>query len=175
MVLLHDVYQYEASSISRQILREASNQGLSSTSEGVTISQQLSPQAIGALVAACFVGAMLFGLALDAVVKHINQPIASDVPREQIVAERSNRVTENQIPPGSTQSREIQTHPQSMARGLSNCIEHSGDWGRRALSITNGASSIGMSMYSDIEDGCVDYNAYNLKHLDLSDPSTEPS
>lgn len=176
MILLPGAYEHGSSSISRQALRGAVSDSPSSASDGMTNSVSLSPQAVAALVAACFVGAMLFGIAVDAVVKHINHPIASDATPEQTSAERDSRVRNAQASSTSMHFARDGVGPtEGLERGLSNCLEHSGDWSRRGVSITNGASSIGMSMYADIEDGCVDYRQHQLRHIDLSDPTKEPS
>lgn len=176
MIIPPEAYEQGSSSISRQALRGAVGDRPLSAPHGLTQSVPLSPQAVAALVAACFVGAMLFGIAVDAVVKHINQPIASDAPPEPPSAERNNRVRHDQVTANSARfARDGISPTESLTRGLSNSIEHSGDWSRRGVSITNGASSIGMALYADIEDGCVDYRQHQLRHIDLSDPTKQPS
>lgn len=170
MILPPDSYGQGSSSISRQaLLRGAASDGQSSASNRLANSVPLSPQAVAALVVACFVGAMLFGVAADAVVKYINQPIASDAPSERSSMERKTQTEIDQV------ARERMSPQEGLTRELGNFGEHSGDWTRRGVSITNGASSIGMSMYADIEDGCVEYRQHHLRHVDLSDPAKEPS
>lgn len=124
-----------------------------------------------------YVTAMLVGIVIDVVVRHINLPIQSDLPREMIAVNHLNRRAEDSPSFATGACRLGQDNSeQAISRCRSSTIEtQSGDWGKRALSITDDASSIGFPMYQDVEDGCVQLNPKLLQHMDLSDPNVLPS
>jgi hypothetical protein len=156
-----------SSSISREFV------GVQQESKDGPLSVQsvsLGGWAFAGLAIACFVAAMLVGIAIDVIVRYINQPLQSEQSLGRNDTSISSRRQRNSRQRRNSLCRQGEENAMPFEADTS-FSSYSGVWGMRALSITNGASSIGFPMYRDVEDGCVHVNEAKASHVDLSDIS----